>query len=210
MSVITGSTSQDMFSAYKLRDGATTASESASRFASLETPKHLGADGPDVGAGYSFCPPPGILELGLANVRGLETLGTACHLELHLVTFRQTLEALRGDGAEVDEDVLAALLRDEAEALRIVEPLDSTVCHDSNLSFGANPGCLVFRSPKVLPRETRGQTKTPRELDPRAAYVSLLSLRTSYQTLSDQNQFPVSHTQHLRSIDPARSAIRRP
>src|SRR5438105_5053690 len=110
---------------------ATTASESASRFASPEssTPKHLGADGPGVGAEYSPCPAPGILELGLANVRGLETLGAACHLELHLVTFRQTLEALRGDGAEVDEDVLAALLRDEAEALRIVEPLDSTVCH---------------------------------------------------------------------------------
>src|SRR6267142_3474591 len=47
------------------------------------------------GAGYSPCPPPGILELDLANVRGLETLGAACHLELHLVTFRQTLEALR-------------------------------------------------------------------------------------------------------------------
>src|SRR5438128_1678514 len=104
-------------------------------------------------------PPRAILELGLANVRGLETLGAACHLELHLVTFRQALEALRGDSAEVDEDILAALLRDEAKALRIVEPLDSTVCHDSNLSFGANPGCLVFRSPKVLPRETRGKQK---------------------------------------------------
>src|SRR5207249_7513981 len=143
-----------------------------------------GADGPGVGAGHSSCPPPGILELGLANVRGLETLGAACHLELHLVAFRQTLEPLRDDRAEVDEDVLAALLRDEAATLRIVEPLDSTLYHDSNLSFGANPGCLVFRSPKVLPRETRGQTKTPRELDPRAACVSLLSLRTSAQTLS--------------------------
>ena len=121
--------------------------------------------------------------LDFADVGGLETLGAACHLELHLVTFRKTLEALRGDRAEVDEDILAALLRDEAETLRIVEPLDSTLCHDSNLSFGANPGCVVFRSPKVLPRETRGQTKTPRELDPRAACVSL-SLSTSYQTLS--------------------------
>src|SRR5882762_4040348 len=63
---------------------------------------------PGVGAGYSPCPPPGILELGLANVRGLETLGAACHLELYLVTFRQTLEALRGDGAKMDENVLAA------------------------------------------------------------------------------------------------------
>jgi len=89
----------------------------------------------------------GILELGLANVRGLETLGAACHLELHLVTFRQTLEALRGDGAEVDEDVLAVLLRDEAEALRIVEPLDSTVCHTRTLPSGRTP-VVVFRSPE--------------------------------------------------------------
>src|SRR5262245_4476992 len=85
------------------------------------------------------CAAAGMPDLGLANVRGLETLGAACHIELHLVTFRQTLEALRGDRAEVDEDILAALLRDEAEALRIVEPLDSTVCHDSNLSFGGKP-----------------------------------------------------------------------
>jgi hypothetical protein len=59
----------------------------------------------------------------------------------------------------VDEDVLAAFLRDEAETLRIVEPLDSTLCHDSNLSFGANPGCLVFRSPKVLPAKLEGKQK---------------------------------------------------
>src|SRR4030095_9588286 len=126
----------------------------------------------------------GSSELGLANVRGLETLGAACHLELHLVTFRQTLEALRDDGAEVDEDVFAALLRDEAEALRIVEPLDSTVCHDSNLSFGANPGCRIPAPRRRCRAKLEGKTKTPRELDPRAACVSLLSLRTSYQTLS--------------------------
>jgi hypothetical protein len=36
----------------------------------------------------------------------------------------------------VDEHVLPALLGDESEALRIVEPLHSTLCHDSNLSWG--------------------------------------------------------------------------
>src|SRR5207237_4137399 len=140
-------------------------------------------DGPGVGAAHSSCPPPGILELGLANVRGLETLGAACHLELHLVAFRQTLEALRGDGAEVDEDVLAALLGDEAEALRIVEPLDSTVCHDSNLSFGANPGCRIPVTGRRRPAKLQGKEKR------RAYWISTRRvsrsclLRTSYRTL---------------------------
>src|SRR5262249_57708321 len=70
----------------------------------------------------------------LADVRGLKTLRTARDLELHLITLGQALEALSGDGAEMDEDVLAAHLGDEAEALCVVEPLHSTVCHDSNLS----------------------------------------------------------------------------
>src|SRR5205807_2279839 len=128
-----------------------------------------------VGAGYSPCPPPGILELDLANVRGLETLGAACHLELHLVTFRQTLEALRGDGAEVDEDVLAALLRDEAEALRIVEPLDSTVCHTLTFPSGRTP-VVVFRSPEgVAPRNSRANKNAARTGSPRGVCLALIS-----------------------------------
>src|ERR671931_345157 len=133
------------------------------------------ADGLGVGVGLSPCPPPEILELGLANVRGLETLGAACHLELHLVTFRQTLEALRGDGAEVDEDVFAALLRDEAESLRIVEPLDSTVCHDLNLSFGTNPGCRIPVTRRRCPEKLEGKQKRRANWIPRGVCLALVS-----------------------------------
>src|SRR5438128_3402582 len=133
-----------------------------------------GADGPGVGAGHSSCPPPGILELGLANVRGLETLGAACHLELHLVTFRQTFEALRDDGAEVDEDVLAVLLRDEAEALRIVEPLDSTVCHTRTFPSVANPSYRIPVTRRRCPAKLEGKQKR------RANWISARRVTRSY------------------------------
>src|SRR5262249_39950336 len=68
---------------------------------------------------------------GLANVGGLQPLGPLGDLELHLVTLRQTLEALGLDGAVVDEDILPALDLDEAIPLRVVEPLDRTLCHTS-------------------------------------------------------------------------------
>src|SRR5262245_5432861 len=67
--------------------------------------------------------------LDLANVRGLEALRAPAHLELDLVTLGQALETRSLDGAEVHEHVLAALLRDETEPLRIVEPLHATLCH---------------------------------------------------------------------------------
>src|SRR4029450_11616152 len=42
----------------------------------------------------------------------------------------KALEALAGDRAEVNEDVVAAVgLRDEAVALRVVEPLHGSGCH---------------------------------------------------------------------------------
>src|SRR5262249_10052794 len=57
-------------------------------------------------------------------------------------------------GAEMDEDVLAILLGDEAVALRVVEPLDLTLCHCSTTScvFPAVPG-------GAAPREFGGPTK---------------------------------------------------
>src|SRR5436309_10542362 len=68
-------------------------------------------------------------DLNLADVRCLKTLWAAGHLELDPVTFGQGLEALGLDGAVVDEDVLAAFLRDEPVTLRIVEPLHLSLCH---------------------------------------------------------------------------------
>src|SRR5437867_886180 len=81
--------------------------------------------------------PPALLtdgRSGFADVSRLKTFRAASDLELHAVPFGQALEALSLDGAEVNEHVLAALLRDEAEALRVVEPLHCSLCHDVPLS----------------------------------------------------------------------------
>src|SRR3990172_2460755 len=67
--------------------------------------------------------------LGLANVGGLEPLRALGHLELDLIALGQALEALGLNGVEMHEHVLATLLGNEAIPLRIVEPLDCTLCH---------------------------------------------------------------------------------
>src|SRR5258706_13979585 len=50
--------------------------------------------------------------------------GPGDHIELDAVTLRQALESIPVDGRDVDEDVGAALILDEPEALGYVEPLD--------------------------------------------------------------------------------------
>src|SRR4051794_35725681 len=65
-----------------------------------------------------------------ANVLRLGTLGTLGDVELDLLVLVEGLVALRLDGGVVDENVVATvLLRDEAETLFGVEPLDSALSH---------------------------------------------------------------------------------
>src|SRR5574342_430752 len=104
---------------------------------------------------------------GLADVGGLKPLGAPGHLELDLVALGQALEALSLDGVEMHEHVFAALLGDEAVPLRVVEPLDCTLCH------GPLPLSSEARA-SVKPRHhgggssvSGGQTETPR--DPRSS-----------------------------------------
>src|SRR6266496_2040929 len=73
--------------------------------------------------------------LGFADVRRLQPLRAFGDFELDLVALGQALEALCLNGAVVDEDILAALDLDEAVPLRIVEPLDGTLCHTSGSSL---------------------------------------------------------------------------
>src|SRR5438552_4628545 len=106
---------------------------------------------PQPPSGLCFCPrgatPPGLPGfgrvraevpspegLGFPDVGGLEALGASGHLELDPVTLGEALEALSLDGAEVHENVLATLLSDESEALRVVEPLHCSLSHDLPLS----------------------------------------------------------------------------
>src|SRR3954454_10633649 len=71
------------------------------------------------------------LVLGLTDVLRLQSLRSLGDVELHPLSFRERAEAVHLDGSVVDEDVLAALLRDEPETLAVVEPLDSTLRHCS-------------------------------------------------------------------------------
>src|ERR1044072_4684240 len=68
-------------------------------------------------------------ELGLANVRGLQALGAAGHVELQGLALGERLESLALNRREVNEDVFAPLLRDEPENLCFVEPLNRATTH---------------------------------------------------------------------------------
>jgi len=67
---------------------------------------------------------------------GLRSFGPVHDLELHRLALAQGPEARRLDGREVDEDIRAVFLLDEAVTLRVVEPLDFAGYHGSfPLSF---------------------------------------------------------------------------
>src|ERR1043166_6701970 len=57
--------------------------------------------------------------LALGHVSGLRTLLPLNDLELDLVAFRQRLETIALDGAEVHEHVRSTFVRNEAVALRV-------------------------------------------------------------------------------------------
>src|SRR5579872_491081 len=64
-----------------------------------------------------------------AHVLGLRALVACRDVVLDLRAFGERLEALAADRAEVDEDVLTPVAgADEAEALRVVEPLHGSGC----------------------------------------------------------------------------------
>jgi len=60
---------------------------------------------------------------GTRDLVCLGTLGTLDHVELDFIAFFETLIAVELDGAVMHEDIWAALTSEEAETLRVVEPL---------------------------------------------------------------------------------------
>src|SRR5688572_26451352 len=67
---------------------------------------------------------------GLDVARLLLALVARGDFERHLLAFLERLESRHVDGGEMGEEILAAAVRsNEAEALRVVEPLNSTGCH---------------------------------------------------------------------------------
>src|SRR5262245_46553837 len=67
--------------------------------------------------------------LQLPDVRRLVALGALDDVELDTVTLGQAAESLRLNRGEVNENVLAVFLRDEAKTLGVVEPLHGTLAH---------------------------------------------------------------------------------
>src|SRR5712664_318404 len=83
---------------------------------------------------------PGPSRLCLADVCSLEALRPLHDLELQALALGQGLEALAGDGRVMNEHVLTALLLDESETLRLVEPLHSSNRHSLLLAnWGLRP-----------------------------------------------------------------------
>lgn len=71
-----------------------------------------------------------VFYLKSANLSGLVlTVGAFGNDELNLVMLFEVLEALSLDFAEVDEEIFAAFLRDEAVTFFRAEPLDCTCRH---------------------------------------------------------------------------------
>ena len=81
------------------------------------------------------------------DVLGLQPLRAAGHVELDLLTLGEGTEPVALNRGVVTEDVLtSAVLGDEAEALRIVEPLHGTGSHASRFAVLASAGSAA-RSP---------------------------------------------------------------
>src|SRR3954451_23222953 len=83
------------------------------------------------------------------NVGGLRALARLADLVLDLRALHERAETVTRDAREVDEGVLAPVVRgDEAEALLVAEPLDDTSCHTtpphcwSDARGGAAGHCL--------------------------------------------------------------------
>src|SRR3954463_1285913 len=92
-----------------------------------------------------------VVKSGDADVLGLRTLGALRDVELDLLILVKRLVAAGLDGGEVDEHVLAAaVLRDEAETLVGVEPLDGSLSHDLFLFVICRRHC----APKPLKTST--------------------------------------------------------
>src|SRR6266571_3215964 len=106
----------------------------------------------------------------LADVLRLQPLRTLRHVELDRVTFREAPEPLGLDRREVDEHVRTRLLRDKAEALRVVEPLHLTLSH--TLFILERMGALPRGHAAQPPRPGTGSNKNRETDGPRGAQTN--------------------------------------
>ena len=81
--------------------------------------------------------------LDARDVRRVEAFCTRLDLELDFLTLGECLEAVHADRGEVDEDILATLLFNEAVALCVIEPLHFPSGHASCLLRGEPSPCRM-------------------------------------------------------------------
>src|SRR5262245_51990103 len=75
----------------------------------------------------------GTTRSGFADVGRLQAFRAFDNVKFYLVTFGERAKSIHHDRRMMDEHILATLLGDEPEPLRIVEPLHSTLRHRCNL-----------------------------------------------------------------------------
>jgi hypothetical protein len=79
----------------------------------------------------------------LFHVCRLGALLSLDYLELDTLTFRQSLEALTQDRAEVDKDIVAFVGGDETIPLGFIEPFDRTLHLDNASHTKKSTGILT-------------------------------------------------------------------
>src|ERR1700730_17957734 len=99
-------------------------------------------------------PSPVVLE---RHPDGFETLGARHHLHADALAFRQVIDAFAGEHRAMDEDILAAVHRNEAEALFRIVPFDLAV---DFLGWPGRPmrGALPRRRPAAASTATESRT----------------------------------------------------
>src|SRR5713101_9633749 len=111
---------------------------------------------------------------GHLDVGCLGTFGALAGVVGHLVVLLQAFEARSLDCGEVNEQILAAVVRrDESEALGIVEPLDCTCTHDLYLKKREKWACARMRA---IQEERNGDPSRPAQ--DAAARLRVQCLRT--------------------------------
>jgi len=90
------------------------------------------------------------LALELGDVSGLLPFGSLHDLELHGLAFRECAEAGSLDRREMDEHIVAIRPRDEAIALRLVEPF-----HSSGVSQCVSPLSVLHISGRRAEEKSR-------------------------------------------------------
>src|SRR3954452_24920606 len=142
-----------------------------------------------------------MMRSGDANVLRLRALGALGEIELDLLVLVERLVATGLDGGEVDEHVLAAaVLRDEAEALLGVEPLDGALSHESVPSVRCRGPCalqpLKTSTCADVQRTQNQKSKIQAALRPRPGRLVKLAEPSLQQT----QQYCIGHVVEFRPL----------